>query len=208
MRIVRELGLENSVDTLGRWMAHYVAELMERAEHSETDEEKETAKRECSDLITKVWERRKYWPLGQPLADLSRFLNSISPDPYTARYRDNVERELDWVEALPRIRDLHDREDKIVFDAAVADLNLDRDREWLKEHPDELSEEERQTVTWLIHRQEEMRSKYYKIDDQETPNFAEMPPAERARLVLSALEKMNSERQEIFQSVKKGNIVS
>ena len=34
-RIVHELGLEESGDTLGCWMAHRVAELMERAETAE-----------------------------------------------------------------------------------------------------------------------------------------------------------------------------
>jgi hypothetical protein len=35
-RIVAEFGLDQSTDTLGRWMAHRVAELMERAEHART----------------------------------------------------------------------------------------------------------------------------------------------------------------------------
>lgn len=184
-------------------MSHYLAELIERAEQSDQGEQKETAKRECSDLIMKVWEKRKYWPQGQPLADLSRFLNSVAPAPHTAHYKDNAEKELSWLEAVPRIRDLHWREDEVVLDAAVADWNLDRDRDWLKEHPDELSEEERNTITWLISRQERMRFVYYKIDDQEAPNFADMSLEERTSLALSALNRVNSERQSIFASVKK-----
>ena len=31
-RIVDELGLEKGVDTLARWMAHYIAELIEKVE--------------------------------------------------------------------------------------------------------------------------------------------------------------------------------
>jgi hypothetical protein len=207
IRIVRELGLEDSVDTLGRWMSHYLAELIERAEQSDQGKEKETAKRECSDLIMKVWEKRKYWPHGQPLADLSKFLNSITPDPHTAHYNENAKQEFGWVEAVPRIRDLHWREDEVVLDAAVADLNLDRDREWLKEHPDELSEEERRTISWLLSRQEGMRASYYKVDDQEAPNFVDLSPEERAHLVFSALDKINSQRQEIVEKVKRANVI-
>src|SRR5258705_8486803 len=70
-RLVSELGLDDSVDTLGRWMSHRIAELMTRAEESELDEEKEIAKRECAILILKVWRRRKYWMRGQPLDDLN-----------------------------------------------------------------------------------------------------------------------------------------
>ena len=63
MRIVRELGLEDSVDTLGRWMSHRIAELMELAEQSDMEEEKEVAKRECTELILRVWERRRFLAL-------------------------------------------------------------------------------------------------------------------------------------------------
>lgn len=57
-RIVRELGLENTNDTLGRWMAHRVAELMQKADEASNDEEREKAQSECADLILRVWSRR------------------------------------------------------------------------------------------------------------------------------------------------------
>jgi hypothetical protein len=33
---VRELGFEDGVDTLGRWMAHHLAELIDKAENGAT----------------------------------------------------------------------------------------------------------------------------------------------------------------------------
>jgi chorismate-pyruvate lyase len=87
-RIVQELGLDNSVDTLGRWMAHRVAELIERAEHTQAETDKEAAKNECTDLILKLWERRYNWPHGQPLAEIAEFLEkfaSESVSPYQAK---------------------------------------------------------------------------------------------------------------------------
>ncbi|MCL1474887.1 hypothetical protein [Argonema antarcticum] len=53
---MKELDLEDSVDTLGRWMAHRIAELMEQAEQAPTEAEREAAKRECTDIIIRLWE--------------------------------------------------------------------------------------------------------------------------------------------------------
>jgi hypothetical protein len=43
-RIVEEFGLGDSADTLGRWMAHRVAELMDRAERASAVAELESAR--------------------------------------------------------------------------------------------------------------------------------------------------------------------
>jgi hypothetical protein len=194
--------LEDSVDTLGRWMSHRVAELMERAEQADMEEEKEAAKRECTELILRVWERREFWPCGQPVGNLSTFLNAVAPEPYSSQRENGGPPEPSWIKALPRFRNLQEREDQIVVDAAIADLNLDQDREWLKEHPDALSEEERRTITWLINQQERLQSNYYKLDNQNVPNFAALPPEERSQLALATLDKINSERQKILAAIK------
>ena len=60
-KLVDELGLEQSVDTLGRWMAHYIAEKMEAAE-SATGEARDRKMSECSDAILKLWAHRSELP--------------------------------------------------------------------------------------------------------------------------------------------------
>ena len=71
-QIVKELGLEPSVDTLGRWMAHHLAELLNRAENA-PDEEKDAARRECSDLIVELWIHRASLPTNRrPWSHLTR----------------------------------------------------------------------------------------------------------------------------------------
>ncbi len=80
-QIVKELDLEDSVDTLGRWMAHRIAELMERAEQAETEAEQEAAKRECTNVIIKLWEHRTKFPFKPPLADIAKFLKNLISNP-------------------------------------------------------------------------------------------------------------------------------
>ena len=55
--IVKELKLDPGVDTLAKWMAHYVAEKIELAEKL-TGNKKKNAQRECFEIILKLWEHR------------------------------------------------------------------------------------------------------------------------------------------------------
>jgi hypothetical protein len=55
-QIIEELGSDRP-DILSRWMAHYVAELMEKVESGDLDEaETQTSVTQCADLILRLWE--------------------------------------------------------------------------------------------------------------------------------------------------------
>jgi hypothetical protein len=60
--LVNELGLEDSTDTLGRWMAHHVAELMVRATEESEPDLQQKAQDRAVETILKIWERRKTLP--------------------------------------------------------------------------------------------------------------------------------------------------
>lgn len=62
--LVKELDLEEGVDTLSKWMGHYIAEQIAKIENSE-GKEKEEAKQKCFETILKLWERRVYFPEGK-----------------------------------------------------------------------------------------------------------------------------------------------
>jgi hypothetical protein len=63
-RLVDELNLDPGVDTLGRWMAHYIAELIETAEKAD-DIDKAEAEQKCFDTILKLWDHRSSMPNGK-----------------------------------------------------------------------------------------------------------------------------------------------
>jgi hypothetical protein len=56
--LVRELDLETSVDTLSRWMAHYVAEKIKYSESLAEGVKKKNAEKECFSLILDLWKHR------------------------------------------------------------------------------------------------------------------------------------------------------
>ena len=88
-KLVAELGLESGVDTLGRWMAHYIAELIEAAENAPPVERAVCQKR-CFDAILDLWCHRAELPNGsRPFEDLEpivRAIESLDPDNEASRY--------------------------------------------------------------------------------------------------------------------------
>jgi hypothetical protein len=71
-KIVDELLLSEGVDTLSKWMAHYIAELIEKAKNAE-GEEKEKYEKECFETILKLW--GEIHKVSNVKAPLSRFEN-------------------------------------------------------------------------------------------------------------------------------------
>lgn len=96
-RIVRELDLEPGVDTLGRWMAHHIAEMMQEVESAEGSD-KEQAQERAVDLILKLWARRRNLPGGAyPLNDLepiTSVIGRLRPEasPYQQHSTDETEK--------------------------------------------------------------------------------------------------------------------
>lgn len=88
-KLTKELDLDQSVDTLGRWMAHYIAELIHDAEYASA-EEQPAKMRVCSEAILNLWKHRHELPDGKrPFEELEptlRALESLDPDDDTPRY--------------------------------------------------------------------------------------------------------------------------
>jgi len=88
-KLVEELDLEPCVDTLGRWMAHYIADQIATAE-SATGEEKKAAQNACFSAILKLWAHRSELPSGtRPFREFEpivRAIESLDPDNETPRY--------------------------------------------------------------------------------------------------------------------------
>lgn len=81
--LINELEGEPGADTLSRWMAHYIAEKISAVEKAKPGE-KQKLKKECFDLILKLWEHRSELPSGsRPLQNFEAILtvlHNISPD--------------------------------------------------------------------------------------------------------------------------------
>jgi hypothetical protein len=88
-RLVRELSIENTNDTLGRWLAHDLAELIEVFE-SASPGEKGKERGECIDAILRIWAHRNELPSGhRPLESFTSIYQTLQALDYsdpTPRY--------------------------------------------------------------------------------------------------------------------------
>lgn len=143
-KFVDELGLENSVDTLGRWMAHYIAEKIGDVEAANSDD-RDQKMSICADEILKLWAHRRELPRGKrPFEDFEpifRTLHSLDPDGTSPRYfrqirftADNKEESSETQEWLG-LADGLDYTAKLLIRyclAAAAEESVDKGKEWVK----------------------------------------------------------------------------
>lgn len=76
--LVRELGLENGVDTLGRWLSHHVAELIVGSQKATTPAAHREASKQATDVVLKIWKHRAVIPGdANPLARYTELLKVL-----------------------------------------------------------------------------------------------------------------------------------
>ena len=101
--------MEPSVDTLGRWMAHYISELIDAAENAPPDELAASQKR-CFDAILELWGHRAELPNGkrpfEELEPIIRALESLDPDDETPRFFRSVRSGIVATDEDPQTRSL------------------------------------------------------------------------------------------------------
>jgi hypothetical protein len=68
-----------SEDLLAHWLAHRLAEHMQRAERARTKREREEARDAAALLITRLWETRGGWSRGWPPAALEMLEQAFGP---------------------------------------------------------------------------------------------------------------------------------
>ncbi|RUR55186.1 AVAST type 3 anti-phage proein Avs3b [Vreelandella populi] len=88
-KLVNDLGLDDGVDTLGRWMAHYIAELILDTE-SAALEDKAAKQERCSSAILDLWRHRAELPKGtrpfEGTESVLRALENLDPCDEAPKY--------------------------------------------------------------------------------------------------------------------------
>ena len=142
-RIVDELGIDRTDDTLGRWMAHYIAELIHGAETAKA-KERPAKMAKCADAILNLWKHRYQLPAGKrPFEDFEpilRALASLDPSDDTPRYFRQIRTAAEEAVENPETRKWLEISDNIDYLARslisyclvqAAQTALDRSKEWV-----------------------------------------------------------------------------
>jgi hypothetical protein len=145
-QLVLELDLVRSVDTLGRWMAHHVAELVHQAENASTAEERTAKEALAREAILELWAHRFSMPSGarpfEKIEPILRTLESLElengqPPRYfsseIAPDDENVEsnESMQWL-ALARGIDNSSKLLISYFLSKAAEVALDKSATWVK----------------------------------------------------------------------------
>lgn len=155
-RLVEELDMEPGVDTLGRWMAHYIAELIEDAEQTADVAERQIAQERCCTAILRLWEHRSTLPRGaRPLANLQKILDAIIDlrerkpvvvDLFVGGHRDGSD---PLVQLAISAEEIGTKISRIALLTAIAEAQFGREKRWVDENGSMLSEEEKNLITYL-----------------------------------------------------------
>lgn len=150
-KLVKELDLEYSTNTLARWMSHYLAELIQNIDNAQSKEEKKVLQQECCDIILKIWSQKENLPITKPLDNLKpvieilQVLNEKQEASILPRWLGRnwkVPHKNQWASFADLVKNNSDEVfDKVVQMNLHKDL-LSKDKEWLKENKKFLSKDE------------------------------------------------------------------
>jgi len=218
-KITQELQLDFKNNTLGKWMAHYVAELIHEAENCETEEEKKTKQKECCEIILKLWRDREHIPgISKPLDELNpliELLDKLKQDDYAYPHwlNEYKSENISWSKFADNIRNCSEEIFKLCFYAAVNSELLEKKQNWVKEHGDMLSEEELKMFEHLTNLVN--GSKYLKIvfvprgsESEKEINLDELSGVDRYNAIFDRIQSEIDEMSSKLDALKKRVISS
>lgn len=155
-KIVEELGLEHTSNTLVRWMIHYISELMEKADNAISEKEEKRLKEECCETILELWRNKEFLPIRKPLQNLGPVLEILEVfkqrdfhiSPRWLEYR-SLPRNNRWAGFVDLVKN---NTEKVFYHSMEVNFNEDiifQDKKWLQEHGAFLSEEEKNVIDYL-----------------------------------------------------------
>lgn len=142
--LIKELGINPGDDTLSRWMAHYIAELIDDAESASSEDRPEKLAK-CANAILSLWKHRQVLPNGkrpfEELEPIVRAIVSLDPADDTPRYFRSVRNVIDKTEENTGGRKWLDLADGLDYSAKVlirycleqaSQDALDKSKQWVE----------------------------------------------------------------------------
>lgn len=207
-KIIEEFSSEESYDTTLRWMAHYIAELIQAAEKETNVAKKRKLQEECAAVILILWQKRAYFrgntrPLAN-FADVIPILQALRDEPSTvlswqrfAHYEDGSP----WGAFMGHVRHSMDTVLKISLCAAVSEQSLRKEKEWLK-YQSLLSEDESKIIKYLdqLLLEGDLRHRVVFVEEGQTQK--EKTPPEKLVQVFDKLEALISTQVEYLTELR------
>lgn len=157
-KLVKELDLEYSVNTLARWMSHYLAELMHNIDNAKTNEEKKRLQKECCDIILKLWSQKENLPIRKPLDNLKPVIEilevlqkekeeSILPR-WLGKYN-RLSKENKWASFADMVKNNSEEILNIVIQININKDLLSKNKEWMRDNKEFFNKDQIYFLTLL-----------------------------------------------------------
>ncbi len=203
--IINELKLDHSVNTLARWMSHYIAELIINIENSSSRDESNKLKKECCELIIELWDKKERLPIEntvdrlKPIIEVLELLKK-NEHPFIdfkiPRSSINIDINT-WTEFLQIIKENSQKIFKLSLSSLVNDKILQKDQEWLENHSDFLSTEEKYIIKYLD------KANPFLVDFSEKNQDEESSHLDKVHDLFTEIENMIEEQKKSLLSLKK-----
>jgi len=203
-KLIKELELVYTVNTLARWLAHYLAELMSNIDKCESEEEKNNLQRECCDIILEIWGKRERIPIEKPTEKLKPIIDVISllkknEHPFIRhRFLDKKNglknSNSSWLSFLGKVKNNSERIYRKSLISMISEELLEKDKEWIEEHGSFLSDDEKSVVEYL----DSIREITISIHGEE-----EKEEKEKVEKLFNELEEQLDEQKEELLVLKK-----
>jgi len=204
-KLIEELELPYTTDTLTRWMVHYLAELIQTAEQASSIQEKRKLQKECCDIILKLWSNKETLPIARPLENLDglvKILEALQEKPnheFPLWYRQtNFSNDSFWSDFIKTVKINSERIFQQVLDLYLHGDLLEKEKEWLQEHEEFLTESE---ISFI--RNIDFIIQIKNGEQPDTKNLIKASGKERMTHVFDELEVLIEEQQRKLDEVKK-----
>jgi hypothetical protein len=158
-KLIAELELVYTTNTLARWLGHYVAELIQTIYHCDDNDEKIKLKKECCNLILEIWDKRERVPFDKPLSKLEPIINVLKllkkrehpfiSHRFSSNNRDFNNEHSNWINFSGIIKNNSERIYRKVLSSMINSEVLEKDKEWIEEHGSFLSDDEKNIIEYL-----------------------------------------------------------
>ncbi len=176
-------------DNLTRWLAHYLAEIIEAAKNESDATRRSRLRRECADLVLAIWKHREHWPRGQPFKALGSLVQELSVEKNLFAHHEQPH---SWASLIKELEALHQREKRWLMKAAAANESERATTEWESVATPFFSDDESRLATL---------SKQLLGDSSTTALKAETS-AQKHRQLLKALRGLQDDRVSLHAFIK------
>jgi hypothetical protein len=196
-QILRELSGEDTTDTLLRWMAHRVAEVMTEAECATDPSERAGHQKQAEDLILRIWGKRTSWPHGWPPPTAEMVFRDRAATKRRARMPRPMPNEGDVNAILESLHELQEDEYVVYLQRALATRSVEAEEQWLAAACSELSDQERDGLQKLVETAKAIQSGSFFIPFDEDGHETAGPEDRVAERLDAALDRIDERRAQL-----------